>query len=190
MRWVKIAAFLMNQVYQVLAKLGILELFRSEKTSRIIKPSCLLSTHTIGPGPLIWPVQIPVQSLPTLQQTNTPAQLGFICRLAEGALASLIQGMDKDTEQDWPKDWAQLNWFVSSHQLDVTPFSTTLWTWTIGQSFIQEIVHLSRPRASGFCRIIQWDMVSEALLKCLGTGWNEVNFPHISPLSAVVCANS
>lgn len=43
----------MNHVYQVFAKLGIVELFRSEKTSKITKPCCLLSTHTTGLGPSI-----------------------------------------------------------------------------------------------------------------------------------------
>jgi len=39
----------------------------------------LVEPHTVGLSPLIQPVQIPLQSLPTLQQINTPAQLGVIC---------------------------------------------------------------------------------------------------------------
>ncbi|KAK4826468.1 LOW QUALITY PROTEIN: hypothetical protein QYF61_009195 [Mycteria americana] len=34
----------------------------------------LVEPHTIGPSPLIQPVQVPLQSLPTLNQMNTPAQ--------------------------------------------------------------------------------------------------------------------
>ncbi|KAK4819936.1 hypothetical protein QYF61_015557 [Mycteria americana] len=39
----------------------------------------LVEPHTIDLGPSIQPVQVPLQSLPTLQQINTPAQLGVIC---------------------------------------------------------------------------------------------------------------
>ncbi|KAK4821425.1 hypothetical protein QYF61_019703 [Mycteria americana] len=63
----------------------------------------LVKPHTIDLGPLIQPVQIPLQSLPTLKQINTPAQLGVICKLTEGALDPLIQIMDKDVKQDWPQ---------------------------------------------------------------------------------------
>ncbi|KAK4825833.1 hypothetical protein QYF61_002956 [Mycteria americana] len=57
--------------------------------------------HTIGLGPSIQPVQVPLQSLPTLKQINTPTQLGVICKLTEGALDPLIQIIDKDIKQDW-----------------------------------------------------------------------------------------
>jgi len=61
----------------------------------------LVETHTIGLGPSIQPVQIPLQSLPTLEQIDTPTQLGVICKLTEGALNPLIQIIDKDI------DWTQ-----------------------------------------------------------------------------------
>ncbi|KAK4815370.1 hypothetical protein QYF61_001358 [Mycteria americana] len=64
----------------------------------------LVKPHTIDLGPSIQPVQIPLQSLPTLEQIDTPAQLGVICKLTEGALNSLIQIIDKDTKQDWPQN--------------------------------------------------------------------------------------
>ncbi|KAK4827707.1 LOW QUALITY PROTEIN: hypothetical protein QYF61_020985 [Mycteria americana] len=56
----------------------------------------LVEPHTIGPSPSIQPVQIPLQSLPTLKQINTPAQLGVVCKLTEGALDPLVQIIDKD----------------------------------------------------------------------------------------------
>ncbi|GAB0184554.1 hypothetical protein GRJ2_000920700 [Grus japonensis] len=59
--------------------------------------------HTAGLGPSIQPVQIPLQTLPTLKQINTPAQLGGICKLTEGALDPLIQVIDKDIKQNWPQ---------------------------------------------------------------------------------------
>ncbi|KAK4823850.1 hypothetical protein QYF61_007498 [Mycteria americana] len=63
----------------------------------------LVEPHTIGLGPSIQPVQIPLQSLPPLKQINTPAQLGVICKLTEGALDPLVQIIDKDIKQNWPQ---------------------------------------------------------------------------------------
>ncbi|KAK4816334.1 hypothetical protein QYF61_015018 [Mycteria americana] len=63
----------------------------------------LVEPHTIGLGPSIQPVQVPLQSLPTLQQINTPTQLGVICKLTEGALDPFIQIIDKDVKQNWPQ---------------------------------------------------------------------------------------
>jgi len=64
----------------------------------------LVEPHTTGLSPSIQSVQIPLQSLPTLQQINTPTQLCFICKLTEGALNPLIQITDKDIKQDWPQN--------------------------------------------------------------------------------------
>ncbi|KAK4812626.1 hypothetical protein QYF61_011497 [Mycteria americana] len=66
-------------------------------------PLGLVKPHTIGLGPSIQPVQVPLQSLPPLQQINTPAQLGVICKLTEGALDPFVQIIDKDVKQDWPQ---------------------------------------------------------------------------------------
>ncbi|KAK4831915.1 hypothetical protein QYF61_020292 [Mycteria americana] len=63
----------------------------------------LVEPHTIDLGPSIQPVQVPLQSLPTLQQINTPTQLGVICKLTEGALNPFIQIIDKDIKQNWPQ---------------------------------------------------------------------------------------
>jgi len=54
----------------------------------------LAEPHTVGLGPWVQCVQIPLQSLPTLKQINTLAQLGVICKLTEGALNPLIQLID------------------------------------------------------------------------------------------------
>ncbi|KAK4827180.1 hypothetical protein QYF61_015142 [Mycteria americana] len=48
----------------------------------------LVEPHTIDLGTSIQPVQIPLQSLPTLKQLNT--QLGVICKLTEGALNPFV----------------------------------------------------------------------------------------------------
>ncbi|KAK4806202.1 hypothetical protein QYF61_001126 [Mycteria americana] len=63
----------------------------------------LVEPHTIDLGPSIQPVQVPLQSLPPLKQINTPAQLGVVCKLTEGALDPLIQIIDKDIKQHWPQ---------------------------------------------------------------------------------------
>jgi len=49
---------------------------------------------------LIQSAQIPLQSLPTLKQIDTPAQLGDIYKLIEATLDTLIQIPDKDVKQN------------------------------------------------------------------------------------------
>ena len=63
----------------------------------------LVESPAVGLGPSIQPVQIPLRRLPSLEQIDTPAQPGVICRLTEGALDPLIQTIDKDVKQDWPQ---------------------------------------------------------------------------------------
>ncbi|KAJ7410925.1 integral membrane protein dgcr2 idd [Pitangus sulphuratus] len=62
---------------------------------------CLIEPHPSGLYPWIQPVQIPLQSLPALQQINSPIQLGIICKMTEGALSPLIQIVDEDIKRDW-----------------------------------------------------------------------------------------
>ncbi|KAK4826384.1 hypothetical protein QYF61_008055 [Mycteria americana] len=61
----------------------------------------LVEPHTTGLSPSTQPVQIPLQSLPTLNQINSPAQLGVVCKLTEEALDPFIQIIDKDIKQNW-----------------------------------------------------------------------------------------
>ncbi|PKU39790.1 hypothetical protein llap_9902 [Limosa lapponica baueri] len=63
----------------------------------------LVEPHPIGLSPSIQPVQIPLQSPPTLQQVDTPTQLGVICKFTEGALHPLVQIIDKDVKEKWPQ---------------------------------------------------------------------------------------
>ncbi|KAK4823336.1 hypothetical protein QYF61_001613 [Mycteria americana] len=69
----------------------------------------LVEPHTIGLGPSIQPVQVPLQSLPPLKQINTPAQLGVICKLTESALDPFVQIIDKDIKQILIFVYEQLN---------------------------------------------------------------------------------
>ena len=63
----------------------------------------VIEPYTADIGPLTQPVQIPLQSLPTIKQINTPTQLDVICKLSEGALDPLIQIIYKDIKQNWPQ---------------------------------------------------------------------------------------
>ncbi|KAK4823315.1 hypothetical protein QYF61_000917 [Mycteria americana] len=63
----------------------------------------LVKPHTTGLSPSIQPVRVPLQSLPTPEQIDTPAQFVVICKIPEGALNPLIQIIDKDIKQDWPQ---------------------------------------------------------------------------------------
>ncbi|KAK4810625.1 hypothetical protein QYF61_007362 [Mycteria americana] len=66
----------------------------------------LVKPHTIDLGPSIQPVQVPLQSLPTFQQINTPTQLVVICKLTESTLDPFVQIIDKDVKQNWPQHQA------------------------------------------------------------------------------------
>ena len=54
---------------------------------------------------------------------------------------------------------------MTGHQLDLTPFTTTLWAWPSGQFFTQQRVYLSKPHDASFLRKILWETLSKALLK-------------------------
>ncbi|KAK4806220.1 hypothetical protein QYF61_001143 [Mycteria americana] len=105
----------------------------------------LVKPHTIDLSPSIQPVQVLLQSLPTLQQINTPTQLGVICKLTEGALDPLIQIIDKDVKQDWPQHRTLGTPLVTGRQLDLPPFTTTLWARPSSQFFTQRRVHRPKP---------------------------------------------
>ncbi|PKU40383.1 hypothetical protein llap_9314 [Limosa lapponica baueri] len=79
----------------------------------------LIESHTIGLSPLIQPVQIPLQSHPTLDQVDTPTNLVLGCQ------SPLMTG----------------------RQLDLIPFTTTVWAWPSSQFFNQSKVLLSKPWA-------------------------------------------
>jgi len=63
----------------------------------------LVEPHTVGLSPLIQPVQIPLLSLPTLEQINTPTLLGIVCKLAEGVQDPYVQIINKDVKQNRPQ---------------------------------------------------------------------------------------
>ncbi|GAB0208382.1 hypothetical protein GRJ2_003303900 [Grus japonensis] len=78
----------------------------------------LVEPHTVGLGPSIQPVQIPLQSLPTLKQIDTPTQLGVICKLTEGALNPLIQIIDEDIKENDTAQYADSSSFQQMRDLN------------------------------------------------------------------------
>ncbi|KAK4806798.1 hypothetical protein QYF61_005594 [Mycteria americana] len=97
----------------------------------------LVKPHTIELGPSIQPVQVPLYSLPPLKQINTPAQLGVVCKLTEGALDPLIQIIDKDIKQNWPQHRALGDTACDWPPTGVNPFTTNLWARPSSQFFTQ-----------------------------------------------------
>ncbi|KAK4815591.1 hypothetical protein QYF61_004806 [Mycteria americana] len=67
----------------------------------------LVKPHTIDLGPSIQPVQVPLQSLPTLQQINTPAQLGVICKCPTSANVPHLNY--SNLAENCLEDWSQLS---------------------------------------------------------------------------------
>jgi len=118
----------------------------------------LVEPHTIGFGPSIQPVQIPLQSLPTLKQIDTPNQLGVICKLTEGGLNPLIQIIDKvllnKTDLETEPWGTQL---MSSRQQNLSAFMATHCSRPFIQFFIQKRVHPSKPWVASFSRRMQWE---------------------------------
>jgi len=104
-------------------------------------------------GPLIQPVQIPLQSLPTLKQIDTPTQLGVVCKFTEGALSPLIQTLIKMLNRTGPKTEPWRTPLVTGCQLDLTPFTTTLCARPSSQFFIQQRVHPCKPWAARFSSV-------------------------------------
>ncbi|PKU42313.1 hypothetical protein llap_7381 [Limosa lapponica baueri] len=68
-----------------------------------------------------------LESVPTLKQVNNPTQFGVTCKPTEGALDPLIHIVDKDIKRTGPNTEPWGTPLVTSCQLDLTPFTTTLW---------------------------------------------------------------
>ena len=56
----------------------------------------LVKPQLVNLSSKIQPIQVPLQSLPTLEQIDIPTQLGVTCKFTEGALKPLIHIIDKD----------------------------------------------------------------------------------------------
>ena len=63
-----------------------------------------IESHYVFMGPLLQPVQVPLDGFPSFQCIDYTAQLGVVCKLAEGALDAIICVTDKDVEENWSQD--------------------------------------------------------------------------------------
>ena len=50
-------------------------------------------------GPLLQPLQVPLDGFPSLQCIDCTAHVGVVCKLAEGALNAIIYVVDEDVEE-------------------------------------------------------------------------------------------
>ena len=55
-------------------------------------------------GPILQPVQVPLDGLPSLRCIDHTTQLGVICKLAEGSLDAIIYVIDEDVEEHRSQD--------------------------------------------------------------------------------------
>jgi len=92
--------------------------------------------HPTGLIPAIQPFQIPLLGLPALRQIDAFPHLGVIYKLTEDALSALIQIINKD--RLGPNTNPCGTALMTDHQLDFTPFTTTLWSQPCSQFFIQQ----------------------------------------------------
>jgi len=77
--------------------------------------------------PLLQPVQVPLDGLPSRQCIDFTTQLGVICKHAEGALDAIICVTDKDVEDTGPKTDHGGTPLVTSLHSDTEPLIKTLW---------------------------------------------------------------
>ncbi|PKU49661.1 rna-directed dna polymerase from mobile element jockey- hypothetical protein [Limosa lapponica baueri] len=61
----------------------------------------LVELHEVHISPLLEPIKVPLDSIPSLKQINCIAQLGIICKLTKSALNSPVNANNKDIEQCW-----------------------------------------------------------------------------------------
>ncbi|PKU34140.1 hypothetical protein llap_15555 [Limosa lapponica baueri] len=59
----------------------------------------IVEPHEVHMGPLLKPVQVPLDAIRSLRCVNHSTQLGVICKLAEDVLDPTVYVIDEDTEQ-------------------------------------------------------------------------------------------
>ncbi|PKU46696.1 serine-rich hypothetical protein [Limosa lapponica baueri] len=80
------------------------EHFRNDpKTYMQVQDAALgfVEPHEVHMGPLLKPVQIPLDGIPCLSCVNHATQLGVICKLSESALNPTVRVIDEDIKQYW-----------------------------------------------------------------------------------------
>ena len=61
----------------------------------------LVEPHAVHAGPLLKPVKVPLDGIPSLQRINHTTELGVICKLADGVLSPTVYVIDEDVKQYW-----------------------------------------------------------------------------------------
>ena len=56
---------------------------------------CLDGLHEVGIGPLLKPVQVPLDGTPSFCRANCTTQFGDVSRVAEGVLYLIIHATDR-----------------------------------------------------------------------------------------------
>ena len=88
-------------------------------------------------GPLLKPVQIHLDGIPSLCAIDCTAQLGAVSKLLRVLLISLPVSLIKVLKSTTPKTDPQGTPLITSLHLDVEPLTTTLWLQPSKQFFIQ-----------------------------------------------------
>ncbi|KAK4828429.1 LOW QUALITY PROTEIN: hypothetical protein QYF61_026525 [Mycteria americana] len=104
----------------------------------------LVEPHTIGLSPSVQPVQIPLAFLPSSRSTlphNLVSSANLLRARSIPSSRSLIKILNKTGPKTEP--WGTP--LVTGRQLDLVPFTTTLWAQPSSQFFTQQIVHPSKP---------------------------------------------
>jgi len=122
----------------------------------------LVEPHEVHTAPLLDLVQVPLDGMLSFWLVNCTAQLGVICKLAEGTL-SLTMSLMKILNNSGPSmdPWGTA--LVTSIHLDIKPLTTTLWLRPSNQFLIHQTVHPSNPYLSSLERRMLWGTVSKAL---------------------------
>ncbi|KAK4828887.1 hypothetical protein QYF61_001445 [Mycteria americana] len=107
----------------------------------------LVEPHTIGLGPSIQPVQIPLEGkafLPSSRSTLLP-NLVLSANLLRVHSIPSSRSLIKMLNRTGPNTEPRGTPLVTDRQLGLTPFTTTLWAQPSSQSFAQRSVHPSKP---------------------------------------------
>ncbi|XP_048790014.1 uncharacterized protein LOC125688256 [Lagopus muta] len=65
---------------------------------------CRVEPHQVHPSPALQPVEVPLNGIPSFHRINRTTQLGVVSKLAEGALNSLIDVINKDVKEHRSQD--------------------------------------------------------------------------------------
>jgi len=113
--------------------------------------------------PLLQPVKVPLDGIPSLQCVNCTTQLGGISKLAEGAPNPTIRVADKDVKQCRSWYWPLGIPLITGLHLDVKLLTTSLWVQLSSQFLIHRVIHLSNPCLSSLETRVSCGTVSNAL---------------------------